>query len=309
MGRPILVMAVALVAAGCGDDSGGGDRPVSVVATTMHVADLTRNVGGARADVRLLVAPGADPHGYEPRPSDARAIADAEVIVRSGGEVDEWLDDLLEGAGGNAAELTLLGEVAGAGADPHWWQDPRNALRAVTAIADVLARADPPGREAYERNAARYGRRLRKLDRSIAACIARIPPAQRKLVTAHESYGYFASRYGIDLVGTVLSSRSTQAQPSAKGTLELVERIEDSGARAIFPEAAASTKLERAVAREAGVRVGRTLLADSLGPAGSAGETYLGAMAADADAIADGLSGGRVRCKPGTRRATSRRER
>ena len=307
--RLILIAAIALLAAGCGDDPTGGERPVSAIATTPHVADLTRNVGGGRVDVRVLVPAGADPHGYEPRPSDARAIAGADLIVRSGGEVDEWLDDLLASAGGETVELTLIDKVRVVDGDPHWWKDPRNAVRAVAAIGDVLSRADPAGREQYERNAARYSRRLRELDRSIAACLARVPAERRKLVTPHDSYGYFATRYGIEVVGALIPSRSTQAQPSAKDTVELAERIEREGALAIFPETASSSRLERAVAREAGVRLGTRLLGDSLGPAGSAGETYIGAMAADAAAMAEGFSGGRVRCRPDTRRAASRRGR
>ena len=309
MRRFVSFAAIALLAAGCGDDAPGSERPVSAVATTGHVADLTRSVGGSRVDVRLLVPAGADPHGYEPRPSDARALADSDAIVRSGGEVDEWLDDLLASAGGGSAELTLLDQARVVDGDPHWWQDPRNALRAVAAIRGLLARVDPAGRKMYELTAARYSRRLRQLDHSIATCMARVPPARRKLVTAHDSYGYFARRYRIEVVGALLPSRSPQAQPSAKETVELAERIEREGVAAIFPETGSSSRLERAVAREAGVPLGRRLLADSLGPAGSAGETYIGAMSVDAAAMAEGFSAGRVRCRPGIRRAASRRAR
>ena len=142
-----------------------------------------------------------------------------------------------------------------------------------------------------------------ELDRSIAACMARVPAERRKLITTHDAFGYFARRYDIEVVGALIPSLSTQAQPSAKDTLELVEQIEREGARAIFPESALNPKLEEAVAREAGAEVGDALWADSLGPEGSDGETYLKALASDADALAEGFSGGEVRCRPGTRRA------
>ena len=301
---PLVVVALA---AGCGDDSGDGARQLTAVATTMQVADLVRAVGGDRVEVRGLVRQGADPHDYEPRPSDARAVAEAAIVFRSGGEVDEWLDDVLANAGEDVPEVNLIESVRtieGDGeTDPHWWQDPRNALLAVEAIRDGLAEADPEGRAGYERNAAAYGDRLRELDRSIAACIERVPAEQRKLITTHDAFGYFARRYDIEVVGALIPSLSTQAQPSAKDTLELVEQIEREGARAIFPESALNPKLEEAVAREADAEVGDALWADSLGPEGSDGETYVKALASDAAALVDGFSGGEVRCTPGTRRA------
>jgi ABC-type Zn uptake system ZnuABC Zn-binding protein ZnuA len=304
-----LALALALVAlvTGCDSDSDGGDRAITAVATTAHVADFTRNVGGDRVEVRGLVSPRSDPHGYEPRPSDAKAVAEADVVLRSGGDLDEWLEDVLAGAGEDVPEVNLIDSVEtieGEGEiDPHWWQDPRNVMRAVEAIRDALVEADPDGRVEYERNAAAYLDRLRALDRSIADCVDRVPAVRRKLVTTHDAFSYFARRYGLEVIGALIPSLSTQAQPSAKETLELVEQIEREGVKAIFPESALNPKLERAVAREAGVEVGGSLWADSLGPEGSGGETYLSALASDAAALVEGLSGGEVRCKPDTRRA------
>jgi len=120
------------VLAGCGTNGDGdGGRPAAVV-TTAQAADLVRNVAGERADVTQILAANADPHEYEPRPSDAEALANADLIVRSGGDVDDWLDQLVESSGSDAPELTLADHVhliAGEdGEDPHWWQDPRNAV-------------------------------------------------------------------------------------------------------------------------------------------------------------------------------------
>ena len=138
------------------------------------------------------------------------------------------------------------------GDDPHWWQDPLNADRAVVAIRDALIQADPDGASAYRTNAASYRRRLRALDRGVAACIARVPRAQRKLVTTHDALGYYADRYGLAVVGALIPSLSSQAQPSARDIGALVEQIEDEGVRAVFPESSLDTRLERAVARESG---------------------------------------------------------
>jgi zinc/manganese transport system substrate-binding protein len=320
----LLLLALAIVAAGCGDDGeeGGGGGEVAAVATTTIVGDLVRSVGGERVNVDTLVPADADPHDHEPRPSDAVALAEADVVVKSGGDLDEWLDDLIESAGGDAAEVTLLDSVEaiegrhahdedeaheedeahaedeahGEDIDPHWWQDPRNAILAAEAIRDALAEADPDGRRAYELGAAAYTRKLRALDQEIERCMQRVPPDKRKLVTTHDSLGYFAERYGVDVIGSVIPSLSTQAQPSAKDVDALVEQIEDQGVEAIFPEAAVSQRLERAISRESGAEVGRELWTDSLGGEGSGAETYLDAMRANADALAEGMSGGRVRC-------------
>jgi zinc/manganese transport system substrate-binding protein len=293
----LLAVALALVA-GCGDDgNGAGSGELGVVATTTQVADMVRSVGGDRVEVEGILPVEADPHDYEPRPSDAAALSEADVVFRSGGEVDEWLGELIDSAGGDAAEITLIDSVRARGEDPHWWQDPRNAMIAVGAIRDALAEADPEGRAAYERNAAAYTRRLRTLDADVERCIDRVSPDKRKVVTTHDSLAYFAERYGIEVIGAVIPSLSTQAQPSAKDVDDLVRQIEGEGVEAIFPEVAVSQRLERAISRESGAEVGRRLWTDSLGPEGSGVETYLDAMRANADALAEGMSGGRVRCR------------
>jgi ABC-type Zn uptake system ZnuABC Zn-binding protein ZnuA len=291
----VLLLLAAMVVAGCGNDSGSGDG-LTVVATTTQVADLVREVGGGRVNVEGMLRPGGDPHDYEPRPSDVRAVARAAAVFRSGGEVDDWLGDVIDNAGGDAEVVSLIDSVSRADDDPHWWQDPRNAVRAVEAIRAELAEVDPAGRAAYARNAERTIRRLRRLDRKIAGCVERVPPSKRKIVATHDALGYFARRYGIDVVGAVIPSLSTQAQASAGDVQRLVEQIRREDVEAVFPESSVNPDIERAIAREAGARIGDSLYADSLGPEGSPGETYAGALAADANALVRGMSGGGVNC-------------
>ena len=300
MSRP-LAIAAALAAAvvlstGCGDDSGSGSG-LTVVATTTQVADLVREVGGGRVNVEGMLRPGGDPHDYEPRPSDVRAVAEAALVLRSGGEVDDWLGDVIENAGGDAEVVSLIDSVKRVGDDPHWWQDPRNGVRAVETIRTELSKTDPGHRAAYARNAERTIRALERLDRRIVACVERVPPAKRKIVTTHDALGYFARRYGIDVVGAVIPSLSTQAQASAGDVQRLVEQIRREHVEAVFPESSVNPDIERAIAREAGASIGDPLYADSLGPEGSTGETYAGALAADAAALVRGMSGGRVDCR------------
>ena len=298
---PLLVL-VAAVAIGCGDDSGSG-RGATVVATTTQAADLVRQVGGARVNMEGMLRPGGDPHDYEPRPSDVAAVADATVVFRSGGEVDGWLDDVIDNAGGDAQVVTLIDSVRHLDDDPHWWQDPTNGARAVEAIRAELTKADPGGRTTFARNAERTVRKLQTLDRQISACVERVPPAKRKIVTTHDALGYFARRYGVKVVGAVIPSLSTQAQASAGDVQRLVEQIQHAGVEAIFPESSVNPDIERAIAREAGASIGDPLYADSLGAKGSPGETYTGALAADAAALVRGMSGGSLNCDAALRAA------
>jgi zinc/manganese transport system substrate-binding protein len=323
-----LVAVLALSASGCGEDSSPstGGAKVTAVATTTQVADFVREVGGDRVDVRQMLQPNSDPHAYEPRPSDVRSLVDADVVFESGGDLDSWLDGLVENAGGDAPRVELIQAVptipddfldeTGAGeeghddhvgekvhdhresADPHWWQDPRNAIAAVTAIRDALTAADRDGRAGYDANARAYTERLRRLDRGVRACIGEIPPAQRKLVTTHDSLGYYADRYGIDVVGALIPSLSSAAQPSAGDTDDLVDQIRQQQVEAIFPESSLDPRLERAVARETGATVGKALWADALGPAGSDGATYVESIESNTAALVEGLTGGAERCKP-----------
>jgi ABC-type Zn uptake system ZnuABC Zn-binding protein ZnuA len=292
----MLGLAVLLLAA-CGDDRGGADG-VTVVATTTQAADLARAVAGDRADVVGILPPNADPHDYEVRPSDVKALTGADLVIRSGGDLDEWLDAAIDSSGTDAPQLTLIDHVRARGDDPHWWQDPRNAEAAVTAIERALSGADAAGAATYRRNARAYTAKLAALDRAVARCIDRIPPGQRKLVTTHDALGYYAARYGLEIVGAVIPSLSTQAQPSAGEVDELIDTIRREGVKAIFAESSVNPKVEEAIADEAGATVGKALWADALGPAGSDGDTYLKSIAANTRAIASGLTGGAVGCGP-----------
>ena len=139
-------------------------------------------------------------------------------------------------------------------------------------------------------------RRLERLDRRVAACIGRLPRDRRKLVTSHDALRYYTDRYGLESVGAVIPSLSTQAQPSSKAVNRLVAQIRRERVRAIFPESALNPKIEKAVARESGAGVGGALWADALGPEGSRGATYIGSIEANTDTIVRGLSGGEERC-------------
>lgn len=354
---PTLAVTLAAALASCDGDSGSEGADTRVVATTTHVADLTRNVAGDRAEVIGLLLPGSDPHEYEPRPSDAQAFAEAELVLKSGGDLDIWVDEVAESGGGDAEVVELIdsaatiegghehteeeehaeaehagdGQHAGEGhaeeeragehseeehagekhseeehaegedvheaVDPHWWQDPQNAIAAVETIRDQLIAIDPEGEETYTENADAYMERLTELDQEVADCMEQISDDQRKLVTTHDAFGYFAEAYDVEVIGAAIPALTTQAQPSAGDTAELVQQIEQEDVNAIFPESGLNPQLEEAIAEETGAVVGGELWADTLGPDGSSGETYVKAMAHNAAAMAAGFSGGEASCE------------
>jgi ABC-type Zn uptake system ZnuABC Zn-binding protein ZnuA len=289
--------ALALIAGGCGGGGDTRDSRLDVVATTTQIGDWARQVGAAGVDVHQILRPNTDPHDYEPRPADVEATAGARVVFENGDGLDHWMGKLVDEAGGAPTVIVLGNHVPfGRAGDPHWWHDPRNAVSAVEQIRDALVRADPAHAGRYRRNASTYIARLRTLDRRIEACIAQVPEADRKLVTDHDAFGYFAARYGLELVGAVFPSQATEAQASARDVARLIALVEREQVRAIFPERSVNARLAQAIAREAGATAAYELYGDSLGAKGSPGATYVSMEAANADAIVRGLSGGKAGC-------------
>jgi ABC-type Zn uptake system ZnuABC Zn-binding protein ZnuA/ABC-type Mn2+/Zn2+ transport system permease subunit len=303
--------AAALGAAGCGGSStsASSDGRIAVVATTTQLGDLVREVGGDAVSVTQILQPNSDPHDYEPRPKDIQRTAGAQLVVRSGDRLDPWIDEVLDDAGGDATVLdagagrpvALPGETAGPEAsrfDPHWWHDPRNVVFAAGRIRDALVRAEPARRAEITRTTKAYITRVRALDRGIAACMARVPAGQRKLVTDHDAFAYFAHRYAIDVIGAVIPSQTTQAQPSAGDLADLSAVIRRAHVTAVFPESSASPKLAEALARQTGASAAFELYGDTLGDDGTPGATYLGMERANADAMVRGFTQDRRRCEP-----------
>ena len=295
-------VALTVGFAGCGGDdevASGRGAPISVMATTMQLQDFTRQVGGDRVEVEGILGPDNEPHDYEPTPSDAEALANADVVVENGANLDEWLDDLLANAGGEAERVTaadgielLPTEEEGFPGDPHVWHDPDNAKTMVDNVAKGLAAADPEGRATFARNATAYKARLDDMAQQIRSTFAPIPPARRDLITTHDAFGYFVRAYDLNQVGTVLASVSTESEPSGRQVRELVDAIRAEDVKAIFTEESVDASLERQIADEAGAEVSTSLYADVIGAPGSGAETFIESEIVNAKAMAKAWSAG-----------------
>ena len=299
----IAVFSFSVVMAGvlaCGDS----DEPkalapgakLKVVATTVQITALTKDVGGGYIELRGIVPAGADAHEFEPVASDLKAIEDANVILRHGIGLDDWLDDTLK-AGKKARVVVVTkgikvnkGEEDGRKVDdPHVWHDPDNDKIMVRNIADALAKADPAHKSEYDANATVYQGKLDETKAKVQAIINEIPPADRKLVTNHDAFSYFTGAFGLKIVGAVIPSVSTASEPSAAATAALLDTIRRENVKAIFAESSVNPGLARTLANDARVKVVDDLYGDSLGGPGSGAETVDAMLLVNARKIADAL--------------------
>jgi ABC-type Zn uptake system ZnuABC Zn-binding protein ZnuA len=261
------------------------------------LADIAQQVAGSRLAVRALMPAGVDPHSYEPTPRDVAAVAESRALIVNGAGMESFLQKLLASAGGERrlieASAGLEPRTSGNEIDPHFFLAPLHVVRYVENIRDGLTAIDPAGSSLYTANAAAYSARLRELDAWIRSQVAGIPAADRLLVTNHESLGYFAAAYGFTVVGTVLPGVSTDASPSARQVVGLIDALRATGTKAVFLESGTDPKLARQVAQEAGIRVVTELYTHSLTDAGGPAPSYIQMMEYDVKTIVSALGGAR----------------
>lgn len=285
---------------------------LTVLASFSILADMVRQVAGLRVRVDSLLPLETDPHLFQPTAKDLLRVQAADLIVLNGAGLEAGLEELLTGRPGafqvvltegvtliEAGEADHAADQDGHGAetdrdhgslDPHAWLDPRLAMAYVEAIASALSAADPAGAGGYAERSAAYQARLAALDAEIEALLAPIAEERRLLVTDHEALGYFAKRYRLRVVGSIVPGLSSGAEPSARSLADLVDRLRASGAPAVFLGAGADRRLADQLAGEAGVRVVADLYLESLsGPEGPA-SSYLNLMRHNAAVIAAALA-------------------
>ncbi|MBD1912828.1 MULTISPECIES: zinc ABC transporter substrate-binding protein [unclassified Leptolyngbya] len=279
-----------------GDNS--DDRP-DVVATSTMIADWTARIGGDEIELTGLLQPGADPHVYEPVPADSIAFEKADLILYNGYNLEPGLIKMMNAAGVNARKVAV-GEVVQpldlnyegrTVPDPHVWGDVQNVIKMVKSIRDELIQLSPQDEAEFTTNAEAFIAELEKLDQWVNVQISTVPSEHRQLITTHDAFQYYANAYGLKVTGTLIGI-STEEQPSAQTVQKLAESIRSQGVPAIFAETTINPRLITTVAEEAGVKLADThLYSDSIGAPGSAGDTYVGMVVSNTQAIVENLGG------------------
>ncbi|MEG4801981.1 zinc ABC transporter substrate-binding protein [Microcoleus sp. ARI1-B5] len=287
-----------------------------VVATTGVICDLTKEIAQSSIDTTCLIKPGEDPHAYQTKPEDRKAIETANLILYAGYDHEPSIIKLIKSSSNPAPKIAvhelavpkpLMGDrehehgeekaqnkthAAGEKVpDPHVWHNPQNGIRMVETIRDELKKVSPSNAQLYTSNAAKLTGELQKIDTWIKAQIATIPADKRKLVTTHDALSYYADAYGLEVAGA-LQGVTTEEQPTAAIIAELSSEIKAAAVPTIFVETTTNPKLMQTVAREANVKISdKELYSDELGGPGTGADTYEGMLKTNTCAIASGLGG------------------
>ena len=268
------------------DNSGEGAPRVVVVNAVL--ADIAQNIAGERVGIEVLIPPGADPHTFQPTPQDVAKVANSQMLIANGAGLEEWLQEVIDNAGGERLVVEAaqgLAENQDRPGDPHFWLDPNYAVHYAQKIRDGLIELDPDGEAVYIRNTNEFISELEDLDGWVSDQVELIAPDQRLLVTNHESFGFFADRYGLVIVGTIVPSVSTGSAPSAQQMVALVEEIKATGTGAIFLEAGSNPELAEQLAGEAGIMIIKNLRTQPLYPQ----ESYVEMMKYNTRVIVEAL--------------------
>ena len=277
--------------------------PMKAVATFSILGDLLAEVAGDKVELSVVVGPDIDAHAYQPRPTDARALADAKVLVSNGLGFEGWIDRLAKAAPFKGKAIVATAGVAtlkadanhghshghshGHGPDPHCWQDVQRVRTYVANIAKGLAEADPPNAAQYRERAQAYDRRLVELDAWVKAEIAKVPADKRRAITGHDSFRYFSSAYGVKFQSP--RGYNTSSEPSARDVAALIREVREQRIKALFVENMTNPGLIDQIAKESGAVVGPRLYTDALsGPDGPA-PTYEKMMRHNVTALVAGM--------------------
>jgi zinc/manganese transport system substrate-binding protein len=275
-------------------------RP-KVVATFSILGDLVREVGSDQVALAVLVGADTDAHTYQPKPSDARALAEAQALVSNGLGFEGWIDRLAKAAPFKGRAIVATAGVAtlqGAhrqghnhshahGPDPHCWQDVGRVRRYVSNIVTGLAAADAANATFYRERGQSYDKRLAELDQWVKGEIAKVPAAQRRAITGHDSFRYFAAAYGVQF--SAPRGFTTDSEPSAKDVAALIRQVREQKIKALFVENMSNPGLVEQIARESGGVVGPRLYSDALSAANGPAPTYEAMMRHNVTALVAGM--------------------
>ena len=266
----------------CTNPQGDNPNRLSVIATTGIIGDVIENIGSDDLDLITLIPPGVDPHDYAPSAQQVASISSADLVFANGFGLEEGLIDLLEQAESEGISVTYLAEhVDPIDRDPHFWHDPTRMAQAAELIAESIGQNS---------QSSTYVTELELLDREVEDLLSAIRPERRLLVTGHDSFDYFADRYGFEVLGTIIPGGGSLGSPSSADLAALVALIEQREIPAIFVENSSSPELAASVASEVESSIEVVEVAsDSLGEPGSATGTYVELIRFNANAVATAL--------------------
>jgi ABC-type Zn uptake system ZnuABC Zn-binding protein ZnuA len=266
----MATLAAAIVTAGCAGSrpeppaAAPGGAPLRVLTTISTFNSFVSGIGGERVRVDSLVPVGVSPEDYQPTPADIARLNDAQVLVENGLGLEAWLARTIENARNPQLRIVIASSgLPVKGNNPHLWMDPVLAEGYVRKIRDGLIAADPSGRDSFTAGAAQYDRRLRALEREIAARIATIPPPSRTMIVFHNAWQYYDDRFGLRTLGVV--ELSPGQEPNPQYLAHLVTLARANHVRAIFAEPEYSPKLVTSLAESAGIATIEDLYDDSIG--------------------------------------------
>ncbi|KJH72113.1 metal ABC transporter substrate-binding protein [Aliterella atlantica] len=302
-----VILGLYLSACSASQSSNNNSKP-NVVTTSTVINDWTQRVGGDEIELTGILQPGADPHVYEPVPKDSIAFEKADLIIYNGYNLEPGLIKMMNAAGINARKLAVgevvkplqLDKEGKTVPDPHVWGDVENAIVMVNAIRDELTKLSPADKAEFTQNAAEFTAQLKQLDSWTNQQIATIPKDNRRLVTTHDAFQYYAKAYGLQVFGTLIGI-STEEQPSAQTVRKLSDSIKQTGVPAIFAETTINPALIKTVAQESGAKLApRSLYSDSIGAPGSDGDSYIKMIESNTRTIVEALGGRYTPFQPST---------
>jgi ABC-type Zn uptake system ZnuABC Zn-binding protein ZnuA len=309
--RTVINLLFVLLLAGCGAapaapaSNAASAAKLQIVTTVSPITNIAYNIAGDKAQISGIVPEGVNSHTFEPAPSDAKVLAQADLIFANGLKLEEPTLKLAEANLKDGAEIVLLGEQTitpdqyvydfsfpkeAGSPNPHLWPNPAFALRYAEIMRDTLSQRDPANADYYAANYASFADRIGALDADIKATIASIPAQNRKLLTYHDSWAYFAPVYGMTVIGAI--QPSDFAEPSARDIADMIQQIRAASVPAIFGSEVFPSPVLEQIARETGARYVDDLRDDDLpGAPGELQHSYLGLMAENMRVMAEALGG------------------
>ena len=291
-----LVAGFAALAALSLTGTAASAKTLEVVASFSIVADVVKQVGGDHVEVKSLVGPNGDAHGFEPSPEDAKTLKAANLAFISGNGFEGWFERFAKASGYGGKPVVVSGgiktlkmdEKGKSVTDPHVWNSPANVVIWVANIEKALVAADPGNAADFKANAARYTKELNDLNAYARSKIGAIPKGKRKILTSHEALGYFGKEYGVDFLSPL--GLSTETEASAADVAKLIDQIKKEKVKVFFIENSNDPRLIKQIADATGAEPGGELYVESLSAADGPASTYAKMFRYNVDLIVTALA-------------------